>query len=267
MVRRQLGRRLRVLRETSGRTRADVVLTKLMSHGKLELIEYGRSVVRPGDVYELCTLYEASVEVTDALRELAVATSQEGWWAEYGGVDKPFQTFLDLESAASAIHIFQPQVIYGLFQIEEYARAVERGSDPGLSEEAVELNVRLRLARQRALFSPDRSVGIHAVLGEAALRSEVVEPAVMRRQYDRLHELAGDGSIDLRVLPFRAGAHPGLLGAFTFLEFDDPEDPAVVYIQSYEAARYNDQKVLIDQYRRVYRAVHDQSVLLEEFPL
>jgi transcriptional regulator with XRE-family HTH domain len=268
VVRRQLGRKLRALREACGKTREEVAATKLMSRGKLELIEFGRTMVRPGDVFELGMLYGASTEVINALRELAVATTQQGWWQEYGGmVDKSLGTFLDLEAAASEIRIFQPQVIYGLFQTEDYARAVERGSCPRLSEAAVEDTVRLRMARQQALLAPDKQVRLHAVLGEAALRVEVAEPAVMRRQYDRLRQLAGDGTVELQVLPFRAGAHPGLLGAFTILEFDDPEDPAVAYFESYAAARYNDQVAQVDPYRQVYDDVWRRSVPLEEFPL
>jgi transcriptional regulator with XRE-family HTH domain len=268
VVRRQLGRKLRALREACGKTREEVVATKLLSRGKLELIEFGRTMVRPGDVYELGMLYGASSEMINALRELAVATTQEGWWQEYGGkVEKPFETYLDLESAASELRIFQPLVIYGLFQTEDYARAVERGSNPGLSEAAVEGNVRLRLARQQAMLSPDRRVRLHAVFGEAALRLEVAGPSVMRRQYDRLRQVAGDGTVELRVLPFRAGGHSGLLGAFTILEFDDPEDPAVAYIQSYAGARYDDQASQVDPYRQVYDDLWQRSVPLEEFPL
>jgi transcriptional regulator with XRE-family HTH domain len=268
VVRRQLGRKLRALREACGKTREEVAATKLMSRGKLELIEFGRTMVRPGDVYELGVLYGAAPDVVNALRELAAATTQEGWWQEYGGkVEKPFETYLDLEAAASEIRIYQPLVIFGLFQTEDYAQAVERGSGPGLSETAIEGNVRLRLARQQALLSPDKHVRLQAVLGEAALRVQVAEPGVMRRQYDRLRSLAGDGIVGLRVLPFRAGAHPGLLGAFTILEFDDPEDPAVAYIESYAGARYSDQTAQVDSHRQVYDDLWQRSVPLEEFPL
>jgi hypothetical protein len=147
-------------------------------------------------------------------------------------VEKAFETYLDLESAASAIRIFQPLVVFGLFQTEDYARAVERGSNPRLSEAVVEGNVWLRLARQRRLFSPDKRVRL---------------------------KLAGGGTVELRVLPFRAGAHSGLLGAFTILEFDDPEDPIVAYIQSYVGVRYDDQPAQVDPHRQVYDDLWQRS--------
>jgi transcriptional regulator with XRE-family HTH domain len=268
VVRRQLGRKLRALREACGKTREEVAATKLMSRGKLELIEFGRTMVRPGDVFELGMLYGASPDAINALRELAAATTQEGWWQEHcGKVEKSFEIYLDLESAASEIRIYQPLVIYGLLQTEDYARAVERGSGPGLSEAAVEGGVRLRMARQRRLLAPDRRVSLQAVFGEAALRVEVAEPAVMRRQYDRLRQLAGDGTVDLRVLPFRAGAHPGLLGGFTILAFDDPEDPTVAYTESYAGTRYDDQAAQVEPHQQVFDDLWRRSVPLEEFPL
>jgi transcriptional regulator with XRE-family HTH domain len=231
MVRRQLGRRLRALREDAGKTREDVAATKLMSRSKLELMEFGRTMVRPGDVYELGVLYGAPDDVIAALRELAAATTQDGWWQEHGGnVAKAFETYLDLEVAATEINVFEPLVIYGLFQTEDYARAVERGSTPHKSETAIEGSVRVRLARQQTLLATHHPVRLRAILGEAALRLQVGGPAVMREQYDHLVALARSGVAGLRVLPFIAGSHPGGFGPFTILDFADPEDPPVVRV-------------------------------------
>lgn len=268
MVRRQLGRRLRALREQAGKTREDVAATKLMSRGKLELIEFGRTTVRPGDVYELGVLYGAPDGVIAALRELAAATTQDGWWQEHGGnVAKAFETYLDLEAVATEIHVFEPLVIYGLFQTEDYARAVEQGSNPGLGADVIEGSVRVRLARQRNLLASGHPVRLRAILGEAALRLQIGGPEVMREQYDHLTMLARARTAELRVLPFARGAHPGVFGPFTILDFADPEDPPVAHTPSYAGSRYHDRAALVDAHRRVYRVLYEQSVPLEEFPL
>ena len=267
VVRRQLGRRLRALREEAGKTREDVAATKLMSRGKLELIEFGRTTVRPGDVYELGILYEAPDDVIAALRELAVATTQDGWWQEHGGnVAKAFETYLDLEAAAAEVDIFEPLVIHGLFQTENYARAVERGSNPHLSAEVIEGNVRVRLARQKMLLTPARGRKLRAILGEAALRLQVAGPVVMREQYDRLVRLARSGVVELRVLPFASGAHSGVFGPFAILGFADPEDPSLAYVESYAGVRYHDREVHVQMHRTVYSNLLQGSVPLEEFP-
>jgi transcriptional regulator with XRE-family HTH domain len=274
MVRRQLGRRLRALREEAGKSREDVAATKVMSRTKLESIEFGRTMVRPGDVYELGTLYGAPADVIVALRELAAATTQDGWWQDHGGnVARAFETYLDLEAVAVELRIFEPAVVYGLLQTEAYARAVELGSNPGLGEAAVEGNVRLRLARQRALLArqrallaPEHPVRLRAILGEAALRLQVGGAAVMRAQYDHLTALARSGMVELRVLPFAAGPHPGVFGPFTILDFADSEDPSIACVEAYVGARYHDRDAQVEVHRQVYRRLHDQSTPLEEFP-
>lgn len=265
MVRRQLGRKLRALREACGKTRDDVVSTRLMSHGKLEMIEYGRSMVRPGDVFELCTLYGAPGDVTDALRELASATTQEGWWHDFGKVGRQFQVFLDLETVATRIEVYQPQVVYGLLQTPEYATAVESGSDRGIDPSEVERNVALRQARAHAAFAPGRGLALSVVLGEAAVRMQVSTAPVMHRQLEHLRTLSRRQDVDLRVLPFRAGAHPGLLGAFTIVDFDDPDDPAVTFVESYAGVRYTDQPDQVDPHRRVFHELRRLSVPMEEY--
>lgn len=117
VVRRQLGRTLRAMREATGRTRDDVVASRLMSRSKLEGIEHGRTMVRPGDAYELGRLYGASPEALESLREMAMATTQDGWWQQYSdGLVKGFDAYLDLESAATRILIYQPAVVHGLLQ-------------------------------------------------------------------------------------------------------------------------------------------------------
>ena len=186
------------------------------------------------------------------LRELAAATTQNDWWQEHGSsVAKAFETYLDLEAAATRIDVFEPLVVYGLFQTEDYARAVERGSNPGRGAEVIEGHVRVRLARQRTLLASGHPARVRAVLGEAALRLRVGGPAVMRAQHDHLRALARSGAAELWVLPFGAGPHPGVFGPFTILDFSDPEDPPVAHTSSYAGSRYHDRADLVEVHRQV----------------
>ncbi len=265
MVRRQLGRRLRALREACGKTRQDVVTTRIMSHGKLETIEYGRAAVRPGDVYELCALYGAAPEVTTALRELASATTHDGWWPERGGAaDKTLQTLVDLEYAASAVYVVQQLVVPDLLQTEDYARALERASAPDRPAAAVETAVRLRMLRQTALAEREVPVDLHVVLGEGVLRLTVGDDSLMKDQGAHLLDVARSDSTEIRVLRFRDGPHTGLLGDFTIMDFPDAEDPSVAYDASYVASRYYDRTAPVERHRAVWSAVHARAVPLED---
>jgi hypothetical protein len=203
-----------------------------------------------------------------ALRELAAATTQDGWWQDHGGnVAKAFETYLDLEAVAVELRIFEPAVVYGLLQTEDYARAVERDSNLGQSQAAREGNVRLRLARLPRLLASGQLMRLRVILSEAAVRLQVGGDAVMREQYDHLRTLTRAGTVELRVLPFAAGAHPGVFGPFTILDFADPEDPSVAHNGSYAASRFHDREAQVKAHRQVYRRLLEQSVPLEEFPL
>jgi hypothetical protein len=264
MVRRQLGRKLRQLRESCGKTREDVVATRLMSLSKLKSIEYGRSVVRPGDVLELGRLYGTPQEVTEDLRHLAIATAQEVWWEGYGEhLAKHFNIYLDLETYATEFWAYEPNVIHGLLQTEDYALAVERGSTPDLNEKQISAHVHLRMQRQRSLRERDPRPLVHIVLGEPALRLRVGDDDLHARQRERLLEAAEDGVFDVRVLPADK-PHPGLLGGFTVMDFPDPEDPSVVYVDSYLGSRYHDLKAHVARYREVFQAIYSRATPLEE---
>jgi Domain of unknown function (DUF5753) len=94
------------------------------------------------------------------------------------------------------------------------------------------------------------------VLSESVLRVQVGGPKVMRDQLARLIEIAGQSKATLQVLPFSTAAHVQPISPFTILEFADPADPAVVYLEHLtdsllleneeEVARY---KVVFDHLR------------------
>lgn len=69
-------------------------------------------------------------------------------------------------------------------------------------------------------------------MDEAVVRRQVGGTSVMRRQLEHLEELATRPGITIQVLPFALGAHPGMLGPFVLLEFTDPADDNVLYLES-----------------------------------
>jgi hypothetical protein len=71
--------------------------------------------------------------------------------------------------------------------------------------------------------------------------------------------------VDVRVLPWSAGAHPATKGAFTLLDFDDPDDPALVFVETHLGARYLETTEQVAEYRRVFGVVHELARRIEEF--
>src|SRR5437016_13138803 len=132
VIRRQLGRRLRKLRETAGKTERDVEEARLASRTKLWRIEAGKVGVRIADVRTLCWLYGADQQTTDALAALAAGTSTQGWWEDYGDVLADwFGLYVGLEAAATEVRMYDPELVPGLLQTAAYIRTLftDSGAD------------------------------------------------------------------------------------------------------------------------------------------
>ena len=136
-----------------------------------------------------------------------------------------FQGYMELEATASVIASFNPQAVPGLFQTEEYARAVLQAA---CWTEDVEQRVAARLARQKLLDHPSTPL-VWAVLDEAVLRRVVGSREILRGQLKKLAELISSRRIVLQVLPFGAGEHACMDGSMTILSFEDGDD--VVYVE------------------------------------
>lgn len=138
-----------------------------------------------------------------------------------------FQPYADMEARATYISTFQPQVVYGLLQTQEYARALIAVDHPARADEMVAA----RLDRQRILKGA-KSPALWVVLSEAALLQEVGGRNVMRAQLARLLDFRDDPWVQIQVLPFAVGQHTGMMGSFNLLRFED--DPDLFYAESYD---------------------------------
>ncbi|MFB9680168.1 helix-turn-helix domain-containing protein [Streptosporangium vulgare] len=140
-----------------------------------------------------------------------------------------FRPFVELEREARPLRSFQPVLVPGLLQTEDYARAVLRAGRPGDTDEQVEELVAARMERQRILTKPDPPM-FWAILDEAVLIRPVGGPQVMRKQLEQLLELVRRPRITIQVIPLDVGAHAGLTGAFVIASFRG--SPDIVYLET-----------------------------------
>jgi len=228
---RRLGAELRRLRESAGMTLEDVGERLEWSASKVSRIETARVAVRPRDVADLSDLYGVKPERRDELIALARASRQQGWWQQYSDVkDEAFQAYVGLEAEAARIRWYTAELVPGLLQTEAYAQEVVHAILTEGSPERARRVVELRLARQRRLHE-EPPLKVWAVLNETVLRCNVGGPEVMREQLQHLGALARWPSITLQVLQPAGGAHAAMDGSFTVLQFPEPGDPDVVYLQ------------------------------------
>ena len=228
---------LKRFREQAGLTGEQVAEQMGWSVAKVYRIEGDKVRVLPRDAQRLLTLYGIGGEQAEAVMELARAARAKDWWHQYSGaIPEWFQFYVGLEAAASAMQEYCAELVTGLLQTEAYARAVMAAAARSDAEE-MDRQVAVRLERQKRLTAPD-APSLWVVLDEAVLRRQVGGPAVMAGQLAHIDQMAGQANVTVQVLPFTAGAHPAMLGSFTLMQFPDPADKDVVYLEAETGALY-----------------------------
>ncbi|MEU9883991.1 helix-turn-helix transcriptional regulator [Sphaerisporangium sp. NPDC051011] len=226
---RRLGMELRRLRMATGRTQADVGKAIGRTHATLVNWEHGKTKISKSDL--LCLMTELGVpnDVRAGLEQLRDESGPgAGQWAVYGLPDS-LKPLISFEADAVAVTAFEPIIIPGLLQTEDYARAIHIAGPHTVAPENVEKWVAARIQRQRQLTGA-APLKFHAVISEAALRLQVGGSSVMTTQIEHLLESSRLDNITIQILPAAAGAHPALAGNFTILHFADPtSDPPLGY--------------------------------------
>lgn len=232
--RRRLSGELRRLLEACGKTAAQVDAALGWNDGKTARMLRGDWLrPNPRDIKDMLDLFKVeSEEEREYLITLAKQGRERGWWHPYRELSPTYFTYIGLEQEAAAVRTFQLGVIAGLLQTEDYARALIARGPGELSEDEIERQVEVRVERQKLLTRDDDPMRLWAIIDEAALRRPVGDEDVMRAQLEHLLEMARLPKVTLQVVPFAAGAHPGLLSAFTQLEFPHPDDPDAAYVQT-----------------------------------
>jgi transcriptional regulator with XRE-family HTH domain len=230
--RRRLAQELRVIRGYVGISLDEVAKELECDSSWLSRVERAERGIRPRDVKSLLNLYE----VTDTARreellELSRRAGARDWWHRFRKNLKPrFEVYLGLEADASTIRTYQTQMVPGILQTPGYTAAIIAEMDV---EGAVDVDeiIGLRHARQEILRREDQPVHLAAVLDEAVLHRQVGDAKIMREQLRRLVELGKLPNVVIQVLPFRAGAHAAMNGAFEMLEFPESPDLSLVYLE------------------------------------
>ncbi|MFF5924617.1 helix-turn-helix domain-containing protein [Streptomyces hydrogenans] len=173
-----------------------------------------------------------------------------------------FRPYAEMEAKATYIYSFQAQVVDGLLQTENYARAV-------LSvrfESDLDGLVAARIERQRILQGGQPPL-LWVVMSEAALRQETGGREVMREQLAHLLEMQEHEWVKIQMLPFEVGAHAGQPGSFNLLRFSD--DPDLVYTEDFvqghmtvDSAAFKQGSLRYDHLRAAALSVEDSSALI-----
>ena len=258
-----LGKQLRDVRESAGLKLVDAGDYVQRDQSTISRMESGTMPPRVPDLHSLLTFYGVDDEsVRQSLEQQARDVWRKGWWDGYAGhVTGTLLDFTWLEERAREIRSFDPLVLPGLLQTRAYAVAAIRAADPEATVEQVEHWVDFRMTRQRVLAKSDPPQ-VSALIDEANLRRKVGGVAVLQEQLGYLAECAAKPNVEVRVLPFDAGALASPDGAFSIFAMADPF-PEVAYVETPAGAIYVETPHT-DRFLAMYDWLHGASLGADE---
>lgn len=264
--RRRLAAELRRLRELASLTGDEVAEQLGWSGSKVSRIELNRTEVKSGDLSKLLDLYGVAGSQRADLLTLARAPRSKGWWEAYSdAVSAEYASYISLEAEATAALCWSPQIVHGLLQTREYARAVIASAldwmpttPPGMIRQLVDV----RLARQRDVTG--KGLALSVVLDESVLLRTMGDAQVMRDQLEHLVTISRMPNVSVRVLPL-AGFHPVSTGSFILLAFPPvlamgpPAD--VVYVEQLRRSEvFADEETETYEYRLAFEQLTTESL-------
>ena len=231
-VRRELGQRLRAMRTGADMTVAEAAERVGISTSKLTKIELAQLSATRDDVLKLLDTYgEAGPDQQALLLTMVREGNRKEWWEGRRTLHPKFGSYLGLESVATTLQAYETTLVHGLLQTPDYARAMLRAARPELLEHEIDQLVQFRLRRQEVLTRADPPpLTLWSVMDEAVLRRHVGGRETMHAQLQRLITASELPNVTLLVMPNELGAHPGLDGPMSILQFETGTRP-VVYVE------------------------------------
>lgn len=219
----RLGAELRKMRLAAEATTEYAAGLLGVDRAKISNMEAGVRTISPERVRILACNFACDDEAyVSALAEMA-GNRKRGWWEAYRGqLSAGLLDIAELEWHAKSVRAGLAMLVPGLLQTDGYARTLFAAALPPLSAAEVELRVALRMQRQQVLYR-EKPVSYVGYVHEAALRVEFGGAKVMRRQLEHLCEVSEHDTIDVRVIPFKAGAFPGAGQAVIYVEGPVPQ--------------------------------------------
>lgn len=263
MRRRRLAAELRRLRGEASLSIEETAARLKWPGSKVSRIENRQVGVSPRDLRKLLDLYDVGdCAFREELLELGRRATERGWWQSYssGVIPNAYANLIGLEAEAATIRTYEPELVPGLLQTADYARAVIRAGRPGDTSGEIDRRVEVRLERQEVLTRsspPPPKVGV--VLNEGVLARRVGGPEVMRAQLEHLMKERDRANITVQILPFSAGEHPAMVGPFTMLTFLDPADPGVVNVENVMGALALEKPEDTRSYEEVWNAIQAKA--------
>ncbi|MBP2340063.1 transcriptional regulator with XRE-family HTH domain [Saccharothrix coeruleofusca] len=223
--RRRLGKKLARMRVRAKMTLDEAAAALYKTRSALHRIEKGETLVDVHLVKSMMDLYDHYdpdlVDQTQRARE-------RGWWTSFGIEN---QGYIDVETEASDVREVAALIIPGLLQTPAYMRALFESHRLQRTKRWLENDIKVRQIRQERIIDSENPLRLHAVVGEGALRTVVGSAEIMHDQLGKLVRAARLPNVTLQVVPHEIGVPDGLSTSFILLDFSEPEETGVLFIE------------------------------------
>jgi transcriptional regulator with XRE-family HTH domain len=262
-LRRRLRTELRRAREEAHKTQREAADALYWSPSKIIRIEGGQVAISVTDLKALLDFYDVKDEErVDELIAMARQSRRQPW-SQYRDVIPPnAATYFGYESSAAIVRQWEPFLVPGLLQTGDYAYHVLTGVSDR-DDRAARRLVDARIERQE-LLKRDRTPELFFMVSEAAVRLVIGSAEIMRAQLTQVLELSERPDVTFRIMPFAKGANVGLRGPFVLLEFPDPEDGDVLYLETRGDAVFVDEDEETSTYLEYFYDLERDALSEEE---
>lgn len=256
---RELGKRLRDLRNQHGFTVEYVAEQLLCSATKISRLETGARRPSPRDVRDLCGLYNVDAATSAEFMELARATREPVWWTQYE--DLNLDPYLGLEQDAVVITSYTMYYVPALLQTEEYARAIIKAIAPKMDPDIYKERVEARMRRQERVLEKENRPRYRVLIDEGVLRRRVGGAPTMSAQLDKILMTESQGKVTVQVVPFDIGAHAAQDSNFILFEFGEETSLSpVVFVEGLRGNQYLHKPADIARYKEAIEYLRDSAL-------
>lgn len=245
---------MRALREAAGLSMEAAAIK--LDKSRYSLLRYENGQYR-ADVHLIRSMMDVYDQWDEGLLDAARAALKPSWFTAYGIKDLGYT---DVETEASRVCDYPGMHLPGLLHAEPYIRAVFENAHHRRSPEHADNQVAVRRIRQQRLTSEDNPLELVAIVDEAALHREIGSPETMRAQLHHLIEMAALPTVTLQVLQMKGCPPAAMSGAFTLLEFPEPDDPALLYHEYLTGALHIEDPEEVREARLVFDTLRSQAL-------
>ena len=262
VAKRRLARRLAAMRARAGMSPNEASDKLGWKRGRLNRFEANQwRQPDPSHVRDLARIYGASDREREELEELVSRARARMWWHEpERDREKVFSNeFAGFENDAARISVYMPLILPGLLQTRPYAEALLAvGPWPQPWRERA---LAARLRRQQILDRPDGTAPrLVAVITEASLLYRWGSQPDRRAQIAHLAAMSRRPGVELRMLSFDGGPHPGMSSVINIFDFPDDADPSVVYLENDTAIQEVTRPDEVHAYQDTFARIRDAAL-------